>query len=58
MGDRGAYRVLVGRLGKRPPRKPRFRWEDIIRIDLKERGREGVIAFLWLRMGTGGARVA
>jgi hypothetical protein len=50
MGDRGAYRVLVGR-----PGKPRFRWEDIIKIDLKERGREGVIAFLWLRMGTGGA---
>jgi hypothetical protein len=36
-GD-GAYRVLVGMLeGKRPPRITRHRWQDNIKIDLKER---------------------
>jgi hypothetical protein len=38
MGDgRGVYRVLVGRPeGKRPLGKPRRRWEDNIKLDLKE----------------------
>ena len=35
MGDgRGVCRVLVGRLeGKRPPGRPRGRWEDKIKMD-------------------------
>jgi hypothetical protein len=34
-----AYRVLVGRPeGKRPLRRPRFRWEDHTKMDLKEVG--------------------
>jgi len=34
------YRVLVGKPeGKRPLRRPRRRWEDNIRMDLREVGR-------------------
>jgi hypothetical protein len=41
MGERrGAYRVLVGKPeGRRPLVRPRRRWEDNIKIDLKEMGR-------------------
>jgi hypothetical protein len=36
---RGIYRVLVGRpKGKRPLGRPRCRWEDNIRMDLREIG--------------------
>ena len=39
---RGAYRVFVGKPeGKRPLRRPRFRWEDNIKMDLEEVGWEG-----------------
>ena len=40
MGDRrGAYRVLVGRPeGKGPLERPRRKWEDNIKVDLKEVG--------------------
>jgi hypothetical protein len=35
--ERGVYRVLVGRPeGKRPLGRPRCRWEDNIKIDLRE----------------------
>jgi hypothetical protein len=34
---RSVYRVLVGRLkGKRPLERPRGRWEDNIKMDLRE----------------------
>jgi hypothetical protein len=34
---RGVYRVLVGRPeGKRPLGRPRCRWEDNIKMDLRE----------------------
>jgi hypothetical protein len=34
---RNAYKISVGKCeGKRPPRRPRHRWEDNIRMDLKE----------------------
>jgi hypothetical protein len=37
MGERrGAYRVLVGKHeGKRPLGRPRYRWEDNIKMDLQ-----------------------
>ena len=40
MGEgRGVYRVLVGKPeGRRPLGKPRRRWEDNIRMDLREVG--------------------
>ena len=41
MGEgRGVYRVLVGKPeGKRPLGRPRRRWEDNIKMDLREVGR-------------------
>src|SRR5215470_10217895 len=40
---RGAYRILVGRPeGRRPLGRPRRRWEDNIKMDLREVGWEGV----------------
>jgi hypothetical protein len=43
MGEgRGVYRVLVGRLkGKRSLRRPRRRWKDNIKMDLREIGIDG-----------------
>jgi hypothetical protein len=40
MGEgRKVYRVLVGKsVGKRPLERPRRRWEDGIRMDLRETG--------------------
>jgi hypothetical protein len=39
----GVYRVLVGRPEcKRPPGRPRRRWEDNIKMDLREIGIDGV----------------
>jgi hypothetical protein len=44
MGEgRGVYGVLVGRPeGKRPLRRPRHRWGDNIKLDLRETGIDGV----------------
>ena len=44
MGERrGVYRVLVGKPeGKRAPGKPRRRWEDNIKMGLKEVGCGGM----------------
>jgi hypothetical protein len=49
MGEgRGVYRVLVGRPeGKRPLRRPRWRWEDNIKMDLTE---TGIDAANWIQM--------
>jgi hypothetical protein len=43
MGEgRGVYRVLVGRPeGKRPLARPKHKWEDNIKPDLRERGIDG-----------------
>jgi hypothetical protein len=39
---RGVYRVLVGKSeGRRPLWRPRRRWEDNIKMDLREVGCEG-----------------
>jgi hypothetical protein len=43
LNERGVYRVLVGRPeGKRPLGRPRHRWEDNIKLDLREIGIDGV----------------
>jgi hypothetical protein len=40
--ERGVYRVLVGRPeGKKPLERPRRRWEDNIKMDLREIGIDG-----------------
>jgi hypothetical protein len=48
MGEgRGVYRVLVGPEGNRPLERPRRRWEDNIKIDLREIGIDGAN---WIRL--------
>jgi hypothetical protein len=54
---RKVYRVLAGKPEvKRPLGRPRHRWEDGIRMDLREIGwgGGGWSRFTWLRIGTGG----
>jgi hypothetical protein len=44
--EKNAYRILVGNPeGKRPLGRPRRRWTDNIKMDLRE---------IWLRIGTSG----
>jgi hypothetical protein len=53
--ERKMYKVLVGKPeGKRPLGRPRRRWEDEIRMDLREIGLGVWIGFGWLGIGTGG----
>jgi hypothetical protein len=53
--ERKVFKVLVGMPeGKRPLGRARRRWEDGIRMDLREIGLEMWIGFDWLRTGTGG----
>jgi hypothetical protein len=56
MGEnRNAYRILVGiPEGKRSLGRPRRRWVDNIKMDLREIGWDGVdwIGLIWLRIGT------
>jgi hypothetical protein len=41
-GGRGVYRVLVGRPeGKRPLGRPRLRWKNNIKMDVREIGIDG-----------------
>jgi hypothetical protein len=49
MGEgRGVYGVLVGRTeGKKPLGRPRRRWEDNIKMDLRETGIDGAN---WIRL--------
>jgi hypothetical protein len=56
MGEvRVAYNILVWRPeGRRPPGRPRSRWEDNIKMDLREMGLGMWIGLFWLRKGTGG----
>jgi hypothetical protein len=52
---RGAYRVLVGKSkGRKPLEKPRRRWEDNIKMDLREVGWGARTGSIWLRIGTVG----
>jgi hypothetical protein len=49
MGEgRGVYRILVGRSeGKRPLGRPKRRWENNIKLDLKE---IGIDRASWIRL--------
>jgi hypothetical protein len=55
-GDRiGAYRVSLGRPeGNGPLERPRHRWEDDIKMDLKEMEWEVWTGLIWLRIWIGG----
>jgi hypothetical protein len=45
---RSVFRVFVGRpKGKRPLGRPRRRWEDNIKLDLRDVGIDGAI---WIRL--------
>jgi hypothetical protein len=51
---RGAYRALVGKSeGRTPLGRPRRRWEDNIKMDLRE-GWGAQTGLIWLRIGTDG----
>jgi hypothetical protein len=50
--ERKVYKVLVGKPeGKRPLERPRHRWEDGIRMDLREIGLRGVD---WIQLSQDG----
>ena len=52
---RGVHGVLAGKPeGKRPLGRPRRRWEDNIKMDLREVGCVVWTGSSWLRIGTGG----
>jgi hypothetical protein len=53
MGEgRNMYRVFVGKPdGKRLLERPRHRWEDGIKLDLRETGCGVWIGFTWTRIG-------
>jgi hypothetical protein len=52
--ERKVYKVLVGRPeGKKPLGRPRHRWEDEIRKDLRETGWGVWTGFNWLKIGIG-----
>jgi hypothetical protein len=55
MGEgRGVYRVLIGRSeGKRPLGRPRHRWEDNIKLDLRE---IGIDVTNWIQLAQDGFR--
>jgi hypothetical protein len=53
--ERKVHKILVGKpKGKRLLGRPRRRWEDGIRMDLREIGWGGWSGFSWLATGTGG----
>ena len=52
---RGTYRVLVGKSeGRRPLRRPRRRWEDNIKMDVRGVGWVAWTGSIWLRIEIGG----
>jgi hypothetical protein len=54
--EKNVYRVLVGKpKGKSPLVRPRRRWEDGIKMDLREIGWGVWSGFTWLRIGTIGS---
>jgi hypothetical protein len=53
--ERKVYKVLVGKpKGKRPLGRLRHKWEDGIKMDLREIGWRVWSGCSWLRTGTGG----
>jgi hypothetical protein len=55
--NRNAYRILVGKpKGKRPLGRPRHRWMDNIKIDVRDIGWDGMVwtGSTWLMIGTSG----
>jgi hypothetical protein len=52
---RNAYRILAGKSeGKRPLGRPRSRWVDNIKMNLREKVGTVWVGLVWLRIGTSG----
>jgi hypothetical protein len=52
---RGVFRVLVGKPERRRKlQRPRRRWEDNIKMDLRELGLGAWTGKMWIRTRTGG----
>ena len=51
---RRVHRVLVG---KSEGKSPRRRWEDNIKMDLREVGGGGDLMWSWLKIGTDGGHL-
>jgi hypothetical protein len=52
---RNAYKILVGKPeGKRPLGRSRVRWENYVRIDLRETGNKFWTGFIRLSAGSSG----
>ena len=48
---RSTFKILTGKpTGKRPLGRPRRRWEDNIRMDLKKKVSISGIGLIWLRI--------
>jgi hypothetical protein len=56
MGENeNAYRILVGKPeGKRPLGRPRCRWEDHIKVDLRDIGWGRMTGLIWLKIVNSG----
>jgi len=54
---RGVYRVLVGKLKKKPLGRPRHKLEDNIKTNLQELGCGGMAWIDWLKIWTGGGHL-
>jgi hypothetical protein len=55
--ERSVHRVLVGKPnGKRPLGRPRRRWEDNIKMALRDVWGRGAL-WNWLRIGTNGGNL-
>jgi hypothetical protein len=55
---RGVYRVLLRKPDrKRPFHRPRSRWENNIKMDLKEVGGGSLTGLSWLQIETGGGHL-
>jgi len=52
--NRNTYGILVEKLqGKRPPGRPRFRWEDT-KLTLDKKDGRVLTGSIWVRIGTRG----
>jgi hypothetical protein len=51
MEKRKSYEILVGNQGKRPVGRPRHKWVDNIKMDLKSSYGMVWTGLIWLRVG-------